>query len=255
MASETDVCNLALAHVGTRSTIAALTEDSNEARACRRFYPQARDETLEAAWWSFARRTATLTLLKSAPGTPEFQGVVSNVWNDSYPAPPWLYEYAYPSDCVRARYLIPVNTGVYPATPIFSVPLETGVLVGGVAIRFVTSQGLDDNGNQIRVILTNQPQALLVYTARTDDPNMWGAAYVMALSLVLGAYLVPSLSGDKKLQANLFAAARDKIMDVAAGDGNEGLPVQDSMPDWMTVRGVGNMVGDTLGPFGGSYIS
>jgi hypothetical protein len=79
MASETDIYNLALAHVGTRSTIALPTEDSNEARACRRFYAQARDETLTAAWWTFARRTAVLTLLKSAPGTPEFQGVVSNV--------------------------------------------------------------------------------------------------------------------------------------------------------------------------------
>jgi hypothetical protein len=73
--------------------------------------------------------------------------------------------------------------------------------------------------------------------------------------LTLAAYLVPSLSGDKKLQANLFAAARDKIMEVAAGDGNEGLPVQDSMPDWMTIRGVGNIAGDSLGPFGGSYVS
>lgn len=255
MASETDIYNLALAHVGTRSTIALPTEDSNEARACRRFYAQARDETLTAAWWTFARRTAVLTLLKAAPGTPEFTGVVSNVWNNSYPPPPWLYSYAYPSDCVRARYIIPVNTGVYPSTPIFSVSLETGSLVNGAPVRFNTGQDLDDTGNQIRVILTNQPQALLVYTAQTNDPNMWGADYVMALSLTLAAYLVPSLSGDKKLQANLFAAARDKIMEVAAGDGNEGLPVQDSMPDWMTIRGVGNITGDSLGPFGGSYVS
>jgi hypothetical protein len=255
MTNEVDIYNLALAHVGTRSTVASPTEDSQEARACRRFYTQARDETLTAAWWTFARRTAVLTLLKAAPGTPEFQGVVSNTWNDSYPAPPWLYSYAYPADCARARYIIPINTVVYPGTPIFSVPLEVGALVNGTAVRFATGQDLDDNDQQIRVILTNQPQAILVYSAQTNDPNMWGADYVMALSLVLGAYLVPSLSGDKKLQANLFAAARDKIGEVAAGDGNEGLPVQSSMPDWMTVRGAGMFADNTLGPFGGSYIS
>jgi hypothetical protein len=256
MPSETDVANLALAHAGARSTIASMTEASTEASICTRFFEAARDETLSAAWWTFARATVVLTLLKSAPGTPEFQGVVSNIWNAAYPAPPWLYEYAYPADCLKARYIIPIDVSLQLTIPIFSVPLEQGVLVNGAAVRFVTAQDLDDTGNQIKVVLTNQPQAVLVYTRQTTDPTLWGPSFVMALSLVLGAYITPTISGDKKLQANLFAAARQKILESTVDDANEGLPIQESMPDWMTIRGAGNFAGElSNGPFGGSYVS
>lgn len=255
MTTETDVANLALSHVGTRATIASLAENSPEARACSRFFAHCRDETLAATWWNFARATASLTLLKAAPGTPEFVGSVVPLWTDSYPAPPWQYEYAYPADCIKARYVVPSNSNGISTVPIFSVPLEAGAFVNGAAIRFISAQGKDLSSNPIRVLLTNQADAILAYTIRTTDLNLWSPDAIMALSLVLAAFMTPTLSGDKKLQANLFAAARDRVTIAEVNDANEGLTIQDSTPDWMTIRGQTNIGDVTFGTWGGSYVS
>lgn len=255
MTTETDVCNLALSHVGTRATIASLAENSPEARACSRFFAHCRDEALAATWWGFARATATLTLLKAAPGTPEFSGSIVPLWTDSYPAPPWQYEYAYPANCIKARYVVPSNSNGTLSIPIFSVPLEAGVFVNGAAVRFNTAQGKDLSNNPIRVILTNQANAILTYTAQTTDLNLWSKDAIMALSLVLAAYITPTLSGDKKLQANLFASARDRVTTAEVKDANEGLTIQDSTPDWMSIRGQTNIGDLTFGTWGGSYVS
>ena len=43
MSSIVDICNMALSHLGIGEEIASLTEKSEEARACNRFYSQCRD--------------------------------------------------------------------------------------------------------------------------------------------------------------------------------------------------------------------
>src|SRR5258708_25919710 len=99
MASEVTICNRALQAIGTRTTIASLTEDSVEARNCNLIYADTRDEVLQMAYWNFAQKTAYLALLKSAPGTPTNASSAAIQWSAAFPAPPWLYEYAYPVDC------------------------------------------------------------------------------------------------------------------------------------------------------------
>ena len=49
MASEVDICNLALGHLGDNATVASLNppEGSVQAQHCARFYPIARDALLE----------------------------------------------------------------------------------------------------------------------------------------------------------------------------------------------------------------
>jgi hypothetical protein len=88
------IANLALDAVGARATISSFTEASKEARVISRQYDQALDDVLGAAHWNFARKQLALTLLKDGSA------------GDTVPAP-WLYEYAYPSDCVGARYILP----------------------------------------------------------------------------------------------------------------------------------------------------
>ena len=85
MASEVDICNLALTHIGQKS-ITNLTDDTQEARVCNLFYSDTRDSLLRSHPWNFAIRRVELALL---PTTPAFQ---------------FGYEFSLPSDCLRVLF-------------------------------------------------------------------------------------------------------------------------------------------------------
>lgn len=61
MASEVDICNLSLSHLGDDAEVASISppDGSVQALHCARFYPIARDEILELHDWSFARTRKT----------------------------------------------------------------------------------------------------------------------------------------------------------------------------------------------------
>lgn len=80
------ICNLALSRIGARSAVQSLNEDSTEAQACKLLYDFARDATLEAHDWNFARARVALA---------DFGG----------PPAGWSYRYALPSDCLAPRFL------------------------------------------------------------------------------------------------------------------------------------------------------
>ncbi len=81
MATDIDICNLALAHLGEDS-ITALTDGSVRANACALQYPITRDEVLRSHRWNFALVRATLT----ANTAPLFG---------------FSYSYVLPEDCLR----------------------------------------------------------------------------------------------------------------------------------------------------------
>ena len=83
MASEIDICNLALSHVGGRP-IESFTEGTKEAIECGRFYAFDRDAVLEDHNWNFARKRLDLALTSD-----EVSG--------------WTYSYAWPTDCLAPR--------------------------------------------------------------------------------------------------------------------------------------------------------
>lgn len=66
MASEVDICNLALQRLGAKS-ITSLTENSKNARECNRIYAHARDSELRAHPWAFARKRVQLAASSTAP--------------------------------------------------------------------------------------------------------------------------------------------------------------------------------------------
>lgn len=251
MSSETEVANLALSKIGTRSTIASLTEDSNEARAINLIYTNVRDQVLGMAFWNFARKTVNLGVLKVAPGAVGSTSTGGATWSPDWPAPPWLYEYAYPSDCIQVRFLVPQMTTGFPGdgVPIFGSTVLSGMPYwGAAAVRFaIATDNISDT--QQNVILTNQYQAIGVYTARITNPNLWGAQFIEALAAALAGRVCMQLTGDKQLTSNMFAYANSVVLQARATDGNEGLTIQDSMPDWITSReGYGY-------PLGGSFIA
>lgn len=212
---------MALSKVGTRSTIASLTEQSKEAVAINTWYEMAREAIFQAARWNFTRAQASLVLLQDATATPP--GVVPT---------PWVYEYAYPSDCVQGRYLIP-NSASVSSTPGQVAP----TIYQSQPVKFVIAADKNDAGQDIKVILSNQPFAILVYTRRVTDPNMWDGQFIQAFAAYLAHCVCQQLTGDKVLKKSLFDEANKICMDAMASNNNEGLTVIDNMPDWMRVRG------------------
>ena len=97
MASIVSIWNQALSHIGNQAEIASDVEISAEANACRLQWPTARNLTLRAFRWNFAKKIIALSDLGN-------------------PFDSWTFRYQYPTDCLYARYI--VNASGRNATPI-----------------------------------------------------------------------------------------------------------------------------------------
>ena len=247
MTTNVDITNRALSAIGTRSQIASMDEDSNEARNAKLLFDSLRDEVLRLAPWNCAFNYQNLALISAAPGTPENPTGGVDVWDKSIPPPPWSYEYAYPSDCLRCVFIVPQFTTGFTS----GVPITTAVTGGapafwnGPPVRFKVgvnqigpSGKPDPKGIDQRVIWTNQQLAILAYVRRVTNPDVWDEQFQQAIVAALAARLVISLTGDKSL-AQLQISEANKFVTLARqGDGNEGLTVNDVTPDWIRTRGI-----------------
>lgn len=232
---DTQVANLALSAIGTRSTIASLSEDSTEAQTVQLWYTQTRDSLLRKLSWNWARRQVPLAVYQAAIGTPE------NATAPYQPEPPlpWKYSYAWPADCLDARYILPIgpnNTSAItpPLTSAgngFPYPTQTP------AIKFLVAGDRDMNNNPLKVILTNKNRAILVYTGQVNDPNIWDQNFVDAMVGRLAQRISYALSGDKTLTRLAIAAGNQAEADAEASNGNEGISVNMWDPQWLVARG------------------
>lgn len=252
MTTATEIVNRALSATGTRSTVANLGEKSNEAAQARLLYEPTRKALLRAAHWNFARRTAYLSLLKAAPGTPENTASATS-WSPLYPAPPWLYSYAYPDDCLQLRFVQPqlqVGSGYSPGPGFYGSASLASPSIGALGQRFQVATDTDQGGNRITVILSDASDAIAVYTCDVDNPGLWDGLFQEAMVDALAARLVMALTGDKTLFRLRAQAAMGSIEQARAADGNEGLTIQDHVPDWLRARGY---AGDYTTPAEGFY--
>ncbi|WP_186425094.1 hypothetical protein [Cupriavidus metallidurans] len=178
MASEVDIANLSLGHLGDEATVASLypPEGSAQADHCARFYPIARDSLLELHTWGFSTTRIKLALLSS--GWPE-----------------WDYAYAQPNDMLNSIAVLPPDAiDDYSAPPLAgycNVPLSAG----GAYVPQAYSCETDDQGNQL--IYTDQPNAVLRYTKRVTDVTKFSPLFVTTLSWHLASMLAgPIIKGD-----------------------------------------------------------
>jgi hypothetical protein len=248
MTALVDIANRSLSAIGTRSTIASLAEISNEAIQANLLLESLRDELLRMAPWNCATTYANLALICASPGTPENPTQATATWQKGIPPPPWAYEYAYPSDCLRPLWIIPqIATGFAGGVPI------TTAITGGAAsfwtgppVRFkvaidqIGPAGVPvaSGGSDTKVILTNQEDAILSYLKQVTDPNVWDPQFVQALVAAFAARLAIPLVGDKVLAREKLAEANAYISLARAGDANEGLTINDVTPDWIRIRGI-----------------
>ena len=232
-----NICNLALLSVASRSQISSLNDGSAEADACATLFNFVYTQLARTARWNCLQKQATLSMLAAAQGTPE------NPTGTSTPLPPtpWLYTYAYPSDCLAMRYIVPS----YPSTTVvgsgspttFSNQAPTWLPTSGSQIPFQVAYSTDTTGNPIQVIYTNQDIAQAVYTVNQPNPSVWDSLFTSAMVASLAAYLVPAINLNMALMQQSAAAAERLIMQARVADGNEGVTVVDHVPDWIRVRG------------------
>lgn len=174
MASEVDICNLALAHLGDDATVASLNppEGSAQAEHCARFYSIARDSLLEMHPWGFATRRIALALLGS--GWPE-----------------WDYCYAQPADALNIIAVLPPDATDDYSQGMSNVPMSAG----GSYVPQAYSCEVDGSGADI--VLTDQANAVLRYTGIVTDTSKFSPLFVMTLSWHLASLLAgPVLKGD-----------------------------------------------------------
>jgi len=167
------ICNLALDRIGWPRSIGSIYEGTAEARVALRGYGQTRDELLKSQDWSFAERFVTLV-------TAGFS-----------PPPIWSYVYAYPSDCLKIRYVI---TGAASAEDMD--PKST--LFGDINVTTPSSQ---------RVIVANVSPATLCYTGQVTDMTTWDTGFTETLIEELGRRFAEGLGSAENIVVNRAALA------------------------------------------------
>lgn len=271
MSLPADIVNRSLSQAGSDLVIGDLEEGTNEARRALMQYAPTLKQILRCAAWNFARQESPLQLLADASGaTPNVGTLVPT---------PWLYLYALPIDCMKARW-VPQGRGILPAgaappgnivPPNNQLPL-TGAIdyppsyrLGNRPARFLVATdsnypGVTTSGqpwgqntawwetqgiapNARTVILTNVPFAHLVYTALIVYPSLWDSLFEEAFVAALAARLALPLNKDKKLGMALrqenIAIAAQALQQARVRDGDEGFASVDHEPDFIRIRSSG----------------
>ena len=179
MASVVDICNMALSHIGADAVVASIApaDGSVEAGYCARFYPLARREALEDHPWTWSKTRTAL-----AP--------VTN------PSTVWTYAYALPSDCLSPKRVLQLT-----ALADFIVWPTNQVLTSD-ELQYWSERGTADYEVENGVLLTHEPDAVLLYTRDITDTTKWTAQFTLCVSYLLAAYLAgPIIKGQPGVQA------------------------------------------------------
>jgi hypothetical protein len=233
-----DIYRQALAKVGTRTTIASPDEDTPEGRQLRLFYPTVRQQAMRAANWGFCRWVANGTLLRAAPGTPENTASWDGIWTTSMPPAPWLYSYVLPADCLRMRQVAPQSASNDAlAIPLFPDDVYAAPAARLPSARFEVGMDRDNNGKPTPAVLTNQSQALFVYTLDITNPQLFPSDFVETVSSALAGQICMQLGGDLNRTKILLQAANMAIEAARMADANQGHERREYMPDSIAARG------------------
>lgn len=184
MPADTDIGNMALSRLGTRATIADLSENSTEARQLNIWYETVRDELQSLVDWNFNRVSQAL----AASGTPPAR---------------WASSYAYPSDCLRMRRL---DFG------------GASWVAGSPAAGFEIAS----NGSGT-FLYCNEDRVSAVYAQRVTDPARFTPGFILAFVDCLAASVALAITQKADLAERLARRAQERIERAMADSANEGI--------------------------------
>lgn len=201
--TDVDICNLALAHLGDIATAASISAPTTpQEKYCAKFYPLARDLTLETHPWAFSTMRAALVTSSTAPPL---------TWQYCYDAPANVINYI--------AVLDPNAVDDYAAMMQFFYP---GPLVAPVSnLGAYTPQPftIEQDGAGKVLLYTNQQNAVLRYTQQVTDPSKFSNTFIRTVSYRLAGMLAGVLvKGDegRKVAAQMEQMA-DKTQQEAEG--------------------------------------
>jgi len=225
MASATEIFNRALARIGIDQFLGDPNETSKAGTLYRMWYDASRQTALRDFPWNFAT-----TIVPLAP--------LSNV-----SVPGWGYVYAYPVNCLQARQVCDADgarttlAGVlygdsfdYP----WSAEYQGGwPAIGVPKIPFkVMSVPTANAGAVQRAIVSDMPNAYLVYTLDVTDPTQFDAGFVDALAWLLASEAAGPFIGapaGPQIAMNCGRYYRNAVLNARAQNLNESTP--DTRPD------------------------
>lgn len=184
MASDVDICNMALSDIGADAVVTSIAPPDGTAEAghCARFYGQARRELLEYQQWSFSKQRVAL-----AP--------VTN------PSTIWQYAYATPSGMINALRVLQLgyltDLGLYAPTGSYLNYYADWTLIDAL----FTERGSSDFEIEMtstgqEILLTNEPNAVLLFTQDVTDTTKFSPQFVACFHMLLASYLAgPIIKG------------------------------------------------------------
>lgn len=197
--SKTQIANLALSHIRDKGQVENVdTDTTTQAKTARLWYDPARRQALAEFNHGFARSRLALATHSEDP-----------------PAT-WAHRYQWPSDCVQPRYIQNSSGRVEPP-----VPFE-----------------LEVAGDKTRSILTDQDEAVLVYTRDEEEVTFFSPHFVLAFSYLLAHYMAGPLTGKQSIQDKTLEKYNLTINTGAAHEANVTAAATDADPDadWIQER-------------------
>ncbi len=174
---------------------------SNERKYCSANYDNALETVLEDHDWGFASKYEDLALLKEST-------------DDNPPPLPWLYEYDYPSDCIKAREIQKLSDAED------EIPFRLD---------------LDDDGTG-KVIHTDREDAKLRYTKRLVSCTLFSPKAIKALGLELASRIVIPLTGNLELKQTIDNLYEVALSNAEASNFNENVNRKPQDPETITSR-------------------
>jgi hypothetical protein len=216
-ASDVVICNLALNHIGSDALLSSINppDGSVESGYCARYYPVARQELIEMQPWSFAKTRVALSALTTNPSSV------------------WTYAYAVPSDMVQPQRIL--TSSILDAYGFFPFG---GLLRADEAALF-SERGSAVFDLENGVILTHEPNAVLLYTRDITDTSKFSAGFTTSLSYLLGSYLAgPIIKGSAGTDAalRLRGIASSKAREAMANDANSSVENNSFVPEHIRRR-------------------
>jgi hypothetical protein len=160
MASNVDICNLALSLIGDVAKVSSITppDGSVQSERCARYYPMALRSMLELHPWNFATRRVALQQIDTAE-LPEM----------------WAYCYGYPANSVRVLHVLPK---------------------GEIDTAYAADYDVTTLTTGVKVIFSNQVIADCMFIAEVTDTSKFSGLFTDALARLLASRLAgPTIKG------------------------------------------------------------
>lgn len=198
MTSVVSICNMALSCIG-EARIDDLDEGSAASQQCSLHYEPSRDYILELHGWKFAQQLIAPSLSAEDPPTG------------------WAYAYTYPSNCLRVQ-----QVG------------QNAAALSDMDEEFDVQSNAAGTG---KLIVTQQTTAIIRYTRKVTNPQLFSPAYIESLQWWLAskmAFKLTSEPGEMKRCLDMWRITHAQAMETNMREGYIKYPVREA--SWVEDR-------------------